>query len=31
MILGIDFGHYSIKIVAIENKKIHAIGEQTII
>lgn len=31
MILGIDFGHYSIKVVAIENKKIQAIGEQTII
>jgi len=31
MILGIDFGHYSIKIVAIENKKIHAIGEKAIV
>jgi len=31
MILGIDFGHYSIKIVVIENKKIHAIGEKTIV
>jgi len=31
MILGIDFGHYSIKIVVIENKKIKTIGEQAII
>ena len=31
MILGIDFGHHSIKVVAIDNNKIHAVGEKTII
>ena len=30
MNIGIDFGHYSIKIVALENDKIHAIGEKKI-
>tara|TARA_Y100001968_G_scaffold62049_2_gene52795 strand:- start:2388 stop:3422 length:1035 start_codon:yes stop_codon:yes gene_type:complete len=31
MILGIDFGHYSIKIVVINNKEIYSVGEKTII
>ena len=31
MIIGIDFGHYSVKVVAIDNKKIHAVGEKSII
>tara|TARA_Y100001970_G_scaffold78771_1_gene100330 strand:- start:4509 stop:5540 length:1032 start_codon:yes stop_codon:yes gene_type:complete len=31
MILGIDFGRYSIKVVVIENEKIYAIGEKRIV
>ena len=28
MNIGIDFGHYSIKIVALDNNKIHTYGEK---
>ena len=31
MILGIDFGCYSIKVIAIENEKIYAIGEKRLV
>jgi len=31
MILGIDFGYYSIKVTVINNNKIHIIGEKPII
>ena len=30
MNIGIDFGHYSIKIVAFENDKIYSLGEKRI-
>ena len=30
MNIGIDFGHYSIKIVALDNDKIHTCGEKRI-
>ena len=30
MNIGIDFGHYSIKIVALENNKIHTYGEKKV-
>ena len=30
MNIGIDFGHYSIKIVALDNNKIHTCGEKRI-
>ena len=31
MILGIDFGHYSVKIVIINNEEVHMVGERPII
>ena len=31
MILGIDFGFYSVKVVIFDNNKISAIGEKNII
>ena len=31
MILGIDFGFYSVKVVVFDNNKISAIGEKTIV
>ena len=30
MKIGIDFGHYSIKIVAMDNNKVQIIGEKRI-
>ena len=30
MILGIDFGYYSVKLTIIDGEKIHAIGEKTL-
>ena len=30
MNIGIDFGHYSIKIVALDNNKIHTCGEKRV-
>ena len=30
MNIGIDFGHYSIKIVALDNNKIHTFGEKRV-
>ena len=31
MILGIDFGYYSVKLTIINGQKIHAIGEKTLL
>ena len=31
MILGIDFGYYSVKLTIIDGEKIHAIGEKTLL
>jgi len=31
MILGIDFGYYSVKLIVVDNNKVHAFGEESII